>query len=49
MIETIFTIGHSTHPFDEFLDILKVFYIEMVADVRTIPNPGIIHNSILIV
>ena len=38
MSETIFTIGHSTHPFDKFLNILNVFHIEMIADVRTIPK-----------
>jgi uncharacterized protein (DUF488 family) len=36
MTGTIFTIGHSTRLFDEFLDVLKVFLIEMIADVRTI-------------
>jgi uncharacterized protein (DUF488 family) len=36
MGETIFTIGHSTHPFDKFLEMLEGFHIEMVADVRTI-------------
>jgi uncharacterized protein (DUF488 family) len=35
---TIFTIGHSTRSFDEFLAIIKTFHIEMVADVRTIPR-----------
>jgi uncharacterized protein (DUF488 family) len=38
MTETIFTIGHSTRSFDEFLDVLKVFSIQTVADVRTIPK-----------
>ena len=35
---TVFTIGHSTRPFNEFLEILEIFRIEMVADVRTIPK-----------
>ena len=35
---TVFTIGHSTRPFDKFLEILESFHIEMVADVRTIPK-----------
>ena len=35
---TIFTIGHSTHPIEEFVDILKAHGIEFVADVRTIPK-----------
>jgi len=34
----VFTIGHSTRPFDKFLEILKVFHIEMVVDVRAIPR-----------
>ncbi len=37
-INTVFTIGHSTRPFDKFLEILEVFRIEIVADVRTIPK-----------
>ncbi len=35
---TIFTIGHSTRPVDEFIDILKALDIRLVADVRTIPR-----------
>jgi uncharacterized protein (DUF488 family) len=35
---TIFTIGHSTHPIEEFIRILKAFDIKLVADVRTIPK-----------
>jgi uncharacterized protein (DUF488 family) len=35
---TVFTIGHSTLPFDKFLEILKAFQIAMIADVRTIPR-----------
>jgi uncharacterized protein (DUF488 family) len=35
-INTIFTIGHSTRPFDKFNELLNSFHIEMVADVRTI-------------
>ena len=34
----IYTIGHSTHPREEFLAILKAHAIELVADVRTIPK-----------
>ena len=37
-INTVFTIGHSTRPFDKFIEILEAFRIEMVADVRTIPK-----------
>lgn len=35
---TVFTIGHSTHPLDEFVDILNHHGIRMIADVRTIPR-----------
>ncbi len=34
----IFTIGHSTHPIDEFIELLKAHGIQTVADVRTIPR-----------
>jgi uncharacterized protein (DUF488 family) len=37
-VKTIYTIGHSTRSSDEFLSILKVFGIELVADIRTIPR-----------
>jgi len=33
---TVFTIGHSTHTFDEFIQILNAFNIDLIADVRTI-------------
>ncbi len=35
---TIFTIGHSTHPIEEFVEILNTHGIEFVVDVRTIPK-----------
>jgi uncharacterized protein (DUF488 family) len=38
MNNTIFTIGHSTRPFESFLEILTNFKIELVCDVRTIPK-----------
>jgi uncharacterized protein (DUF488 family) len=38
MTEVIYTIGHSTHPIDEFIKILKAYGIEEVVDVRTIPK-----------
>jgi uncharacterized protein (DUF488 family) len=38
MTEIVYTIGHSTHPIDEFIRILKRFEIEKVIDVRTIPK-----------
>jgi len=35
---TIWTIGHSTRPLDEFLRLLAVYRIEQVADVRRFPG-----------
>ena len=35
---TIFTIGHSTRPIDEFVGILKSFAIELLVDVRSLPG-----------
>jgi uncharacterized protein (DUF488 family) len=35
---TIFTIGHSTRPLDEFIDMVKAHGVQLVADVRTIPR-----------
>lgn len=35
---TIFTIGHSTHSTEEFIEMLKAHDILFVADVRTIPK-----------
>jgi uncharacterized protein (DUF488 family) len=32
----IYTIGHSTHPIEEFIDILKAYSIDCLVDVRTI-------------
>jgi uncharacterized protein (DUF488 family) len=34
----IYTIGHSTHPIDEFIRILQAYEIALVIDVRTIPK-----------
>ena len=34
----IYTIGHSTHELNEFIDILKRYAIELVVDVRTMPR-----------
>ncbi|HEY5048180.1 MAG TPA: DUF488 domain-containing protein [Rhizomicrobium sp.] len=36
--ETIFTIGHSTHPIEAFIFILKAFAIATLVDIRTIPR-----------
>jgi uncharacterized protein (DUF488 family) len=35
---TIFTIGHSTHPIDVFVAMLKAYCIETLVDIRTIPR-----------
>lgn len=42
MATTVYTIGHSTHPIDEFLEMLSTFQIEQLVDVRSIP--GSRHN-----
>jgi len=36
--KTIWTIGHSTHPIDKFINILQSFPIELIADVRRFPG-----------
>ncbi len=38
MEDTVYTIGHSTHPIDEFTKILQAYEIRLLADVRTIPG-----------
>jgi uncharacterized protein (DUF488 family) len=37
-IETLWTVGHSTHSIEEFLAILKAHGIQQIADVRSIPK-----------
>ena len=37
-IKTIWTIGHSTRPFEELIEMLRSFKIEIVADVRSYPG-----------
>ena len=39
---TVYTIGHSTHPIDEFVRMLRAHHIEKLIDVRTVP--GSRHN-----
>src|SRR5271157_5271248 len=34
----IFTIGHSTKPISEFIELLKSYEIKKVVDIRTIPK-----------
>ncbi len=36
--KVIFTIGHSTHPIEEFISLLKAHGIEKVIDIRSIPK-----------
>ncbi len=36
-MDKIYTIGHSTHPIDQFLGILKNSRINVVVDVRSVP------------
>lgn len=33
----IFTVGHSTHPIDEFVSLLQAHGVKEIVDVRTIP------------
>ena len=35
---TIYTIGHSTHPINEFIEILNAHGVKEIVDVRTIPK-----------
>ena len=35
---TVFTIGHSTHPIGEFIELLKTNGVRQVIDIRTIPK-----------
>jgi len=35
---SIWTIGHSTHPIEEFIEMLLEYKIDLLADVRTIPR-----------
>ena len=35
---TVYTIGHSTHPQEEFIALLKAYGVEQLIDIRTIPK-----------
>src|SRR5207248_1894441 len=35
---TLFTIGHSTHPLDQFLALLRQHEIEALVDIRRFPS-----------
>lgn len=37
-VKMIWTIGHSTHTFEELVEMLRSFQIEMVVDVRSYPG-----------
>ncbi len=34
----VFTIGHSTHPIDEFVHLLQTHSVEQLIDIRTVPR-----------
>jgi uncharacterized protein (DUF488 family) len=37
-LPVVFTIGHSTHPLDEFVGLLRAHGVTRVVDVRTVPR-----------
>ncbi len=37
-VPLVLTIGHSTRPLDDFIDLLKAHGVEKVVDVRTVPR-----------
>jgi uncharacterized protein (DUF488 family) len=37
-MSTIHTIGHSTRPIDEFIEMLRAHGVEQLADIRTVPK-----------
>jgi uncharacterized protein (DUF488 family) len=37
-MSTIHTIGHSTRPIDEFIEILRAHGVEQLVDIRTVPK-----------
>lgn len=46
----VYTIGHSTHPLEEFIKLLKANDITQLIDIRTVPksrhNPQFMQNSL---
>jgi len=38
MANPFFTIGHSTHPIEQFMAMLEATQVKLVADVRTVPR-----------
>ena len=35
---TVFTIGHSTRPLEEFIRIMRNYRVQRVVDIRTVPR-----------
>jgi len=35
---TVFTIGHSTRTINEFVELLKIYRVNLIVDVRTVPR-----------
>lgn len=46
----VFTVGHSTHPIDEFIGLISAHEVQTIADIRTIPksrhNPQFGHHEL---
>lgn len=38
MSDQVLTVGHSTHPLEEFVGILRAYDVDRIVDVRTIPK-----------
>lgn len=49
-METIYTIGHSTRSIEEFVELLKMYGVRQLVDIRTIPksrhNPQFMQNAL---
>ena len=47
---TVYTVGHSTHSLDDFVELLRAYSIERLVDVRTVPrsrhNPQFNHDTL---
>src|SRR5579862_5509913 len=47
---TLYTVGHSTRPIDEFIRLLETFGIDQLIDIRTVPksrhNPQFARESL---
>ncbi len=39
-MSTLYTLGHSTRTFDEFVDVLQAHSIQTLVDIRTFPRSG---------